>query len=83
MGAAERLEGGGERERDSAARAVWRRAALRWTDPESGESLNVELSGPAEWIEGLRNQGFETLSDLPVHDPGSVVGGRAGFEPPR
>lgn len=83
MGTARRIEGGEGTERDYAARSGWRRAALRWTDPESGESLHVELSGPAEWIEGLRDQGFESLSDLPALDSDGIVGGRAGFEPLR
>lgn len=78
MGAAHRIEGGGDL--DGAKRAGWRQAALRWTDPESGESLYLELAGPAEWIEELRSQGFERLSDLPALDGDGVAGGRAGFE---
>lgn len=44
-------------------RRACRSLVLGWTDPESGERLLVDVQGPAGFLQGLGEHGFEVLAD--------------------
>jgi hypothetical protein len=74
--------GEGRAQLGGAARAgSWRSGAYRWVDPDSGQSLRVELCGPPELLARLADRGFERLSEDAAVQAGRVSGGWAQIEP--